>query len=78
MDNVDLVLADGYRIIQRSLPASVRAELMQGVKNGRLGRKPKKEHLKEVFYALDKEAEALKARELEYLECLRALAKVCC
>lgn len=51
--NVEMIRNEGFRIVRSGFPAQVRKELMQGVKQGHLGRLKKQELLPEVFYHPD-------------------------
>ena len=75
--NVALVRMEGVRIVNARLPREVRAALMAGVKDGRLGHIPKDGRKPEAFFHPNSIWKAKEARQKEENATIRALAAVC-
>ena len=76
--NVSLIRSEGYRIIQGTIPRTVRTELLQGVKAGHLGRLKGKRLTPEVFYHPDFESVAIDAQLNKFNEAVKTLSKIIC
>ncbi len=74
--NVAMILNEGVRIVRGVVPQAVRAELRMAVKAGVLGHLKKNGLLPEIFYAPDKEAEAIDRQRAEGLHAVGCIAKV--
>jgi hypothetical protein len=68
MNNVDLIKKEGVRVIVGRVPAFVRKELSQGVKNGELTHFKKEGQLHEMYCARGRESEALEMRKQEAIK----------
>ena len=75
--NVALVRMEGVRIVEARIPREVRAALMAGVKDGRLGHLPKDGRKPEAFFHPNSIWKAKEARQKEENDTIRALAAVC-
>lgn len=76
--NVEMVKAARVRVINGSMPASVRKALNAAVKSGELGHKAKSNNKPEVYYHLSFEHLANAERSRIERETLNALMSVCC
>jgi hypothetical protein len=77
--NVAQILAQGSRVIRGRIPASVRKDLREAVKDGVLGRLPKDGLKPEVFFHPDRRtgAKELQAREAAYsVTCIASVMAV--
>lgn len=75
--NVAVVRMMGVRIIAGRMPASVRKELNEAVKAGKLGRLPKKGLMPEAYFHPNAKGHAIELREKEAGASIEALKKVC-
>jgi len=75
--NVALVRMEGVRLVNARVPREVRAALMAGVKDGRLGHLPKDGRKPEAFFHPNSIWKAKEARQKEENTTIRALAAVC-
>jgi hypothetical protein len=75
--NVALVRMEGVRLVKARMPREIRAALMAGVKDGRLGRLPKNGRKPEAFFHPNSIWNAKEARQKEENACIRALLAVC-
>lgn len=74
--NVAKILAQGTRVIRGRVPAQVRAELREAVRDRVLGRLPKDGLKPEVFFHPDRKnsAKEIQAREAAYaVDCIRSV-----
>ena len=76
--NVEIVRMARVRIINGSMPASVRKSLNLAVKNGDLKHKSKSRNKPEVYFHPDFEHLANAERNRIEAEAFRALLSVCC
>jgi predicted transcriptional regulator len=75
--NVEIVRMMGVDLVRGRIPATVRRELREAVKAGRLGHL-KKEGLKpEAFFHPNSKANAVTLREQEERKALECLTRVC-
>lgn len=74
--NVEMIRAEGMRIIRGSIPRAVRKELYAAVKAGQLGRFKKDKLLPEVFYHPDQFHAAKEKRQGEAMHSIECIKKV--
>jgi len=72
--NIDTIRHHGSHSVGR-LPRVIRADLMKGVKDGRLGHLKKEGTKPEVFYCVTHKASAIEKRNRDYLYQLECMAK---
>ncbi|MCE2762857.1 MAG: hypothetical protein LW713_17940 [Acetobacteraceae bacterium] len=75
--NVALVRMEGIRIVKARMPRDVRAALMAGVVDGRLGHLPKDGLKPEAFFHPNSIWKAKEARQKEENTAVRAIAAIC-
>ena len=75
--NVALVRMEGVRLVKARMPREVRAALMAGVRDGRLGHLPKDGRKPEAFFHPNSIWRAKEERQREENATIRALATVC-
>lgn len=74
--NVEMIRAEGFRIIHGRIPAQVRKELQEGVRKGELGHLKKDGLLPEVFFRPDISEQALRGRVTAALWSAKRIARV--
>jgi len=75
--NVALVRMEGVRLIKARMPLKIRAALMAGVKDGRLGHLPQDGRKPEAFFHPNSIWNAKEARQREENATIRALVSIC-
>ena len=74
--NVALIREKGIRVVRGTIPRMVRNELMNGVKEGALGRLKKDQLKPEIFYHPDHKNEAVQHQFDEALRAINCISKV--
>lgn len=75
--NVQMVEAEGVRVVRGRIPKEVRSALHAAVREGRLGHIKKEGLLPEVFFHRNGRANALEARNRVVRSAAESIGKVC-